>query len=100
MESGCTYPITTKTVTDAMKVEKKTLMKELKIIEEYRNIENCKYVSGGRSFRRKKDCRGFSNRRSRIKGNTNLAQFNEEVGFVPCVVPERNCIRLYYENDQ
>ena len=33
MDSGCTYPIKTKTVTDAMKVEITPLAKELTIIE-------------------------------------------------------------------
>ena len=33
MDSGCTHPITTKTVTDAIKVEIEPLKKELTIIE-------------------------------------------------------------------
>ena len=40
MDSGCTYPISTKTVTDAMKVEIKPLEKELTVIESYgRSLE-------------------------------------------------------------
>ena len=54
--------------------------------KESRNTGNCKNVSGGRITRRKKDGRGCSYKMRRIKVNTNLARFIEEMGFVPWVV--------------
>ena len=62
MDSGCTYPISTKTVTDAMKVEIKPYGKGAHsyrgIREEPRNIRNSDDVYGVRSTRRKENYRG------------------------------------------